>query len=255
VTRQASGPGDLYLAAQVMGAGPLFEESIRLDSEEWPLGATRIESLVLPLPRLRYGGDAVLRLVARSITANAETDSVLSLLPIHIDPEPVPSRIPSNRIHDAFGPAATPVGYTVRLGPNAAAIFPLEGMVWTRLAVVSRLIYSQRFRQGEPVCRIDVLEQSETVATLYLRAGVSTAVGDHDFYAPDSMNVQKIDAFDSWPADRTNPMGQTYQEHLYAGVLVCDGPLQGDRLRITYLKETGLLEIAELALLPPKSSP
>ncbi len=229
---------------------PGFIEFYDIDIRGWEAGGVYKQHCTLALHRRSHVGDGSLYIDLWE-TDKYDDRSPLYAGPIRVPAAFWPSQWSSERLSGLFGSRCVQLGASTRLGPGTQATVEVPGVLRdspTQLGVISYLTRDTTFTQGERVCRIDLVDaDAAQTETVYLESGVSTALYLHDQYAPGEIETRKIEAAYSDEAADSTPEEPRLRHH-YVGRIPLTATVRPTRLVFTYLRDSGFLDINELAL-------
>ena len=245
-------PAEPVLQLHIQGSGPAYTREIPVPATDMALGGVYKVSIAHRLPRFRYSGESVLAI--RGVEDEENEPVTLFTLPLTIEPDILESDAGEARIEEAFGAAARRFNQRVRLGLEAEARFPVppeyQDTPWAALGLVSRLEFSPHYERGERVATLRLYRDGAEVAEAPLIANAHTAFGNRDYYPDMAARPPGVPVFDSWEAGRLSQAGEPFDLYLFAGTLTFPEPVAFDEIAIAYEADVGLLEIADLVLLP-----
>ncbi len=246
-------PPEATLRLHIQGTGPAYTGETAIDWDAMELGGVYTLGMELPLPRLRYSGQAALAVQA----LEAEGDpapATLFTLPLMIEPALVDSNIEGTKLREAFGEAAQRLNHAVRLGPGAETRFPVSaeqrGERWGGIGLVSRLEFSPHFERGQRVATLRLYRNGAVVETMPVLANTHTAFGNRDYSTELAKRPPGAPVFDSWDSGRLNETGEPFDLYLFAGTFALPEPQEFDGIGLAYEADIGLLEVREVVLLP-----
>ncbi|HEO70055.1 MAG TPA: hypothetical protein ENN80_02255 [Candidatus Hydrogenedentes bacterium] len=207
-----------------------------------------------------FSGYSYLTLNFRSPRAGALALTPLLGLPITLTPVIATGRIAADDFALFFGPHALRLDVSFRLGEAAFISLPVPqdaGMDVVAVGVVSAFSYGS-VDQGLPLCEVTLKSGEETVETLWLESGVTTARADYDFHSHGYEKHEKITVIESIQADYLNVDGVPFMKHKYAALLEVQVPAAHiDAIAFRATSDV-ILDIYDVALLDapaPEDSP
>ena len=246
-------PPDAELQLHVQGTGPAYTGETAIDADAMELGGVYTLGMELPLPRLRYSGQAVLTGQALE-PENAPAPATLFTLPLMIEPALVDSNIDGAKLREAFGETAQRLNHAVRLGPGAETRFPVSaeqrGERWGGIGLVARLEFSPHFERGQRVATLRLYRDGAVVETIPVLANTHTAFGNRDYYTELAKRPPGAPVFDAWDSGRMNETGEPFDLYLFAGTFPLSESLEFDGIGLAYEADIGLLEVRDVVLLP-----
>ena len=246
-------PPDAELQLHVQGTGPAYTGETAIGADAMEPGGVYTLGMDVPLPRLRYSGQAVLTVQALE-TEDGPAPVTLFALPLMIEPALVDSDIEAAKLRETFGEPTQRLNHAVRLGPGAETVFPVlaeeQGEGWGGIGLVSRLEFSPHFERGQRVATLRFYRDGAVIETMPVLANTHTAFGNRDYYTELAKRPPGAPVFDSWDSDRLNEAGEPFDLHLFAGTFALPKPQEFDEIGLTYEADIGLLEVRDVVLLP-----
>lgn len=251
-------PPEAKLQLHIQGTGPAYTGETAIDWDAMELGGVYTLGMELPLPRLRYSGQAAL--TVRALEAGGDpAPATLFTLPLMIEPALVDSDIETAKLREAFGETAQRLNHAVRLGPGAETLFPVpadrQGERWGGIGLVSRLEFSPHFERGQRVATLRLYRNGAVVKAMPVLANAHTAFGNRDYYTDLAKRPPGAPVFESWDAGRLNEAGEPFDLYLFAGTFPLSEPLEFDGIGLAYDADIGLLEVRDVVLLPAGNAP
>ena len=246
-------PPDAELQLHIQGTGPAYTGETAIDRDAMEPGGVYTLDMEVPLPRLRYSGQAVLTVQALE-TEDGPAPVTLFTLPLMIEPALVDSDIEAAKLRETFGDTAQRLNHAVRLGPGAETVFPVpaeeQGEAWGGIGLVSRLEFSPHFERGQRAATLRFYRDGAVMETMPVLANRHTAFGNRDYYTELAKRPPGAPVFDSWDSGRPNEAGEPFDLYLFAGRFALPEPLEFDGIGLAYEADIGLLEVREVVLLP-----
>ncbi|MFP4172710.1 MAG: hypothetical protein ACLFV4_07330 [Candidatus Hydrogenedentota bacterium] len=246
-------PAEAKLQLHIQGTGPAYTGETAIDWGAMEPGGVYTWEMELRLPRLRYSGQAALKVQVLE-TEDDPAPATLFSLPLMIEPDLVDSDVDAAKLREAFGETAQRLNYAVRLGPGAETVFPLpaeqQGEPWGGIGLVSRLEFSPHFERGQRAATLRLYRDGAVIETMPVLANTHTAFGNRDYHTGLAKRPPGAPVFDSWDSDGLNEAGEPFELHLFAGTFALPEPLEFDGIGLEYEADIGLLEVRDVVLLP-----
>jgi hypothetical protein len=230
---------------------PSYIADLSLPAGDWRIGVVEPVPWRMPLPVRRAVGDCILSVAQIREGEPWQARAVLAQVPVRVPAVTWSADIPREPLRDAFGDAAVSLRTGFRLAPGASVTVPVPEPARTETAALGLIAYmllAADAEQGTPVCRVELRDAAGAVAaTVPVRAGVHTALRAYDPAAP--------------PAHKQAPVAITEQQgrgdaretvYQYAGRIEVAPPVTPASLTFTWLLDEGLLDVRDLALIPPR---
>lgn len=232
----------------IEGSGPIRQETKPVQTETWPIGEVVRQDTPFPLWRVHCSGDATFRISHPSPSGRPEDAVTLCTFPLYIEPAVVPSRLDSQSLAAIFGAGAFRLNSWFRLGNGASVTIPVPDGAPSRIGevgIVSSFGWTGPVRRGDAMCRIDAIDRDgRDIHVGNLIHGISTASRDGQTGGVWS----RVRPFHDTPASKNADENAV---HWYTGRMPLRTPTSVKELRLSYTMDVGLIEIADIVLIPP----
>ncbi|MCX5769933.1 MAG: hypothetical protein NTZ09_06630 [Candidatus Hydrogenedentes bacterium] len=229
----------LSVVLRISGSGPTLGEVYPIDTTGWQIGVVSRQGIEFSHVRGWYSGKGALTVALRANGAGPEY--VLYTAPIIIRTSNFPSKIDPSKLRGLFGNDLVPLNSAFRIGDGAStSVVPPAGEAKYRaLVIVSATGYDGEPVAGEPVCRVKAADCLDAT----LKTGTDTAPGEPARY--DQIGGNKLPA---------KVFSQDAKSMDYVTVLNFDKPCRPHQIVFQYLKNKGVIDVKEVALLKSNES-
>lgn len=231
----------------IEGSGPIRQQAAAVRTDTWPIGGTITQDVTFPLWRVHCSGDAIVRISHPSAAGGRVEAATLCTFPVFIEPAVIESTLDSGSLAAAFGAKAVRANCWFRLGKGASVTIPVQDIAPSRVAeigIVSSFGWTGPVRRGDALCRVDAINRDgHNIHVGNLIHGVSTASRDGQIGGFWS----RVSPYRDKPASEN---GEESALHWYVGRLPLPAPTSVKELRLSYTKDVGLIEIADIVLIP-----
>jgi len=230
---------DLTVVLRVSGSGPRLERAYPIETSGWQIGVVSRQRIEFNHVRGWYSGKGVLTLALRS--SETEPEYVLHTAPMFIRTSNFPSKIDSSGLRGLYGDDVVPLDTAFRIGDGASTTVVPDAVAgnFRGLAIVSATGYDGAPVAGEPVCGVEVADCLNAT----LKAGIGTAPAEQARY--EQIGGKKLPV---------NVFSQDAKSMDYVTVLTFDKPCRPRQIVFQYLKDKGVIDVKELALLKSNES-
>jgi len=229
----------LSMSLRISGSGPTLEQVYPIDTSGWQIGVVSRQRIAFSHVRGWYSGRGMLTVALRS--NGAEPEYVLHTAPMFIRTSNFPSKIDPSKLRGLFGNDVVPLNTAFRIGDGAStSVVPAAGEVnYRALAIVSATGYDGAPVAGEPVCGVKAADCLNAA----LKTGADTAPGEPARY--DQIGGKKLSA---------KVFSQDAESMDFVTVLNFDKPCRPRQIVFQYLKNKGVINVKEVALLKSNES-
>ena len=229
----------LSVVLRISGSGPTLGQVYPIDTSGWQIGVVSRQRIEFRHIRGWYSGKGVLTVALRS--REAEPEYVLHTAPMIIRTSNFPSKIDPSKLRGLFGRDVVPLNAAFRIGDGAStSVVPDAGAGnYRALVIVSATGYDGAPVAGEPVCRVKTADCLKAT----LKTGTDTAPGEPARYA--QIGGKNLPA---------KVFSQDAKSMDYVTVLNFDKPCRPRQIVFQYLKNKGVIDVKEVALLKSNES-
>ena len=230
---------NLSVVLRISGSGRMLERTYSVETGGWQIGVVSRQRVEFSHVRGRYSGKGVLTVALRS--SEAEPEYVLHTAPMFIRTSNFPSKIDPSKLRGLFGNDVVPLNSAFRIGDGASTtVAPAAGAGnYRALVIVSATGYDGSPVAGEPVCGVKAADCLNAT----LKMGADTAPGEPARY--DQIGGKKLPA---------KVFSQDAKSMDYVTVLNFDKPCRPRQIVFQYLKNKGVIDVKEVALLKSNES-
>lgn len=252
--RIGAAPPGAQLRAIVRGPGygpaPSFLKMVPLDGVRIEFGCAAKLPFTMDLYTRTFVGPGTLTISEVVGDEPADRWAVLCTVPVDVPAVSWRSQTGDAPYEKDFGAYYTRLFQSFRLAPGTSIAFPVPD-TWTGpmggIGVVSCYAYDTGIAQGEPVCRCDAVDAlGKTLASGVIACGISTAVDVLDTLPERERRSGPIAVALS---ERIGPAEAGQQRAFYAGRVPLHCGAAPSRIVFTYLRDTGALDVDDVALL------
>ncbi len=230
----------VMIRAPGIGPSPAYSDVYDMGIKEWEFGQIYKQRYTLNMPIMRYVGDGIITIAQFWEGDKWEDYAFLYTGPVTVPAISWNSSVKDESISVLFGENVVRLKAAFRLGPNSEVSIPVPRTFSDEpvsIGTISYLSHDNEFEAGERVCSIELLDDvTGRNETIYLETAISTK--------------PQLDTRPVLAEKTKNESGEpSAPERDYVGTVPLESSINPKRIRFTYLRNTGVLNVKEVVLL------